>query len=303
MNNKLATNLLHVLKRANRVFIYAIVFLLSLYAEVAVSEGFRMINVGSHEEPMLDDLYATYVLPGTSIKVGIYDYETDGVVDIRRLGFLVDSKKFFYIDGEYTFGDVHYGRIGNYFVVDGWKGDGSSPNRLMVLCQFDKASVQLLDSINASTSMNFASVTNDTRDPWKFEKNPAPSWMEIGDIDHDGIPEIKLQIVGYDFLLYMEIRDGHFRIDFDPELYAPLFEKAKQKISASKRKRKTDAYYVYGFLSKKLDIKDIGLELKHGESKAGEVIPLLEKIGDWDASFHELLGEHFEMKQLEMGSK
>jgi hypothetical protein len=271
----------------------------------AFSEGFKMIDVGSHKEPMPDDLYATYILPDTSIKAGIFDYETDVAGDVRRLGFLVDSKKFFYVNSEeYNLDDVHYGLVGNYFVVDGWGwGSTSGHDRLMLLCQFDKTSVKLLDVIGEIADRNlgildFTSVTNDKRDSWKIQKNSVPPLMEIQDVDHDGIPEIKLWVAGDDFYLYMEIIDGHFRVNFNPDLYALLFDKEKQKLSDSKRKRKSNAYYFYGYLSKKMDIRDIKFE--RGNVAKDSVVRLLENVGNWDTSFHNQDEAHFVMKQLEL---
>ena len=283
--------------------------ILSLFAisHVAVADGFQMMNLGTHKVPMPDDYAPTVMLPNTQIKAGIFDYDTAPGLYIHRLGFLIDSDKFSYVYSEgYDISDVHYGLFANYFVVDGWGwGSTSGHDRLMLLCQFDNSSIKLLDVINESTmikggTMDFVSVSNNRPKPGQIEMNPAPSWTKIEDIDGDGVPEIKLQILGFDFFLYMEIRDGHFQVNFNAKLYASLFERAKGKAAASKFKRPTYAYYIYGVLSKKLAMADVKSAQKRGERRAGEVIPLLEKIGDWDTAFHNLDNEHFIMKKLEI---
>ncbi|MBI5827675.1 MAG: hypothetical protein HZB22_08110 [Deltaproteobacteria bacterium] len=124
--------------------------------------------------------------------------------------------------------------------------------------------------------------------------------MEIKDVDSDGNPEIKLSIYiydEYDFDLYIHIKDDKLRVNLNPALYKPLFEAEKKRDGSGKR---TDAYYIYGFLSGALRLDEIRAEVRLADAKVrseeaevrpedeqyGKVIPLLERRDKWDDAFH-----------------
>jgi hypothetical protein len=292
-----------------------IVISLTLWMQHAYSDGFKLERIGTHDEPKIYGRSVT--LPDTSIRAGIYLYQVDDKrvddgIGQGRLGFMIGTDNFFYVDSTYySLSDTNYGLYGNYFVIDGWGwGSTSGHDRLMLLCQFDKVSVKLLDVIGIpyieKIGMDFVSFDiDDAQDKSKPVETlesrltrVEPSRIAINDIDHNGMSEIKLKMLGYDFFLYLEIANDKLRVNLNPALYTPLFVAENKRLGNSKNK--SYAYYFYGFLAKKLDLKTIGLALKHHKEQSKGIDVLLRNIEKWNDEFHRVYGERFEMKQYLM---
>lgn len=217
-------------------------------------------------------------------------------------------------------GDCNYGVYNDYFTLDCWAyGSVSGHNRRMFLFRVSKDTVELLDIIGRAYvevsgkkyGLDFVSMYNGER--------TKPVWVDVRDFDNDGNPEVELQIErGHrtDFIfqlqvfsLYFEIADDKLKLDPNPVLYKPLFDQARLD-DPSKRvsyvysiqgegfpdlvptspKRKSDAYYIYGFLSGELKLDEIKSSLEpDGELYEGQyksVVPLLENRDKWDDGFH-----------------
>jgi hypothetical protein len=293
----------HAFLRRNIVLILAsFLFIFSaLFVPLAYSGSFKLIKVDSHYEPKLTlSEYGHYgvILPGTNIKAGSYTYIADNNNEVSRLGFLMGDNRFYYVESdEYNFwGGTTYGAYNGYFVIDA-PGYGSTvgANYLMFLIKYDKDSVQLLDVIGQAYidtyGMDFRSVS--------AEKVGEYRRINIKDIDRDGNPEIELLIMGHHsepptFVIYLEIANDRLWVDFNPELYKPLFAHEKRTIQS---KGKSIAYYVYGFLAKELHLKDIKHMLKDNKERYELIITLLENHKKWNFAFHDHGDEKFVLKQ------
>lgn len=246
-------------------------------------------------------------LPGTNMKGGMFLYyydekSKDGRIRkerTRKAGVLVDNEVLYYVhtgaeDGSMLDpgGDCNFGVHKDYFLMDCWSY-GSSHNRLMYLFRFGKDNVELLDVTNkayvkdGAAGMDFDSDVPEANKPG-FDRlgYRLPLWMEIKDMDGDGNPEIKLLIYiydEYDFDLYIQIKDNRLHVNLNPALYKPLFEAEKKRDGSDKR---TDAYYIYGFLSGALGLDEIKAEVRPEDKQYRKVIPLLEKRDTGDDAFH-----------------
>ncbi len=117
-----------------------------------------------------------------------------------------------------------------------------------------------------------------------------PVWMEIEDIDNDGNPEIMLIISGLFkfvpyFNLYIEISENRLKVDLNPKLYKPFFEQEKHK---SQTNLKTDQYFIYGFLSNELNLKEIERALGNDRK---ELITDIKQIENLNQDLHEVVNE------------
>lgn len=281
-----------------------LLMLITARAATFTTSDQQAIAISSREDIELSNTEASFSIPSISIKAGIYNFVADPKIYWHPqigFGFLVSSNKFQYVSGTDWMADVNYGLSGNYVIVEG-SGFGSAAghNHLMVLCQFDKSTVKYLDAIAESQYMDFSSVTTNAHQSYFDKSPPDPAWIDIKDISHNGIPEIKLDITYEGYSLYVAIIDGHLKVDLNPMLYTPLFEKEAQKVAASKRK--SNAYYYYGFLSKKLDLNEIKVELKHATGRAAGIVDTLEHVNDWDAAFRRDL-KPLSMMQIDLVMK
>lgn len=273
-------------------------------SQLAFAEGFKLVSINSRLEPELAEKPGV-VLPGTSITAGSYTYVTANGQDVGRLGFLVRSDRLLYVDSnEYALGgDTHYGVHGNYFVMDAWGyGSTSGHNRLMFLCRFDKTGeVKLLDVIGKayleSYGMDFMSQVVTASSSGVTATTTKPYWIDINDHDNNGEPEIIVRIASINFFLYVEIANERMRINLNPALYEPLFNEEEKKRRSAEMT--SDAYYVYGFLAKKIDLKQINLALNQNKERSNRIIALLGNVGKWDAAFHDFGGEEFMMKKYD----
>jgi hypothetical protein len=221
-----------------------------------------------------------------------------------------------YVTSTDTSGDCNYGLHESYFLMDCWCcGSTSGHNRVMYLFKTANGTVEFLDGLRAGV-MDFTSKPKEGEDRTK-EKNYLLTRLE--DIDKDDNPEVELGIERGDrlslifqlqlFSLYFEIDDDKLRLDLNPALYKPLFEQARMD-EPSKRvphvysvkdegfpvlvptspKGRSDAYYIYGFLTGELKPDEIRSalgpdgELYEGQYKS--VMPLLENKDKWDEGFH-----------------
>ncbi|MBI5212129.1 MAG: hypothetical protein HY957_02000 [Nitrospirae bacterium] len=170
-------------------------------------------------------------------------------------------------------------------------------NRLMFLCKYDNHFVQLLDVIGQAYvgpyGMDFKPITAD-KDKSCITNCP-PGQIIIQDFDHDGTPEIEM-IISTGFKLYFEITNNRLQVDLNPELYKPLFEREKLK----KTKRKSDAYYIYGFLINELKLEKIKTMLKADRKQYKMVVTILKTVEQWNAVFHNAGGEKFVLKQYNL---
>jgi len=280
--------------------------LVSLFFALPVySEGFKLKKVGSHYEPEL--IGESITLPDTEIRAGTYKYISDNVGEIEKLGFLVNSRQFYFVQSnEYSHCDeANYGVNKGYFVIDGWGyGSVSGHNRLMFLFRYDKDYVRLLDVIGqayvASYGMDFVSITN----PKEKRGYLSPLKTDVKDVDGNGRPEIKIEIYTGDksppaFELYLEIVNDRLQVNFNSKLYKPLFENVKRKY---KGKIKPVSYYVYGFLMKRIGIERIKTELA-GDKDRFYVVKLLENVDKWNSAFHDLGDEKFELLQYNLSRR
>ena len=272
----------------------------------AYSEGFRLIKVNSHYEPELSEKPGI-IIPGTNIKAGSYKYIAANGNEVSRLGFLIDKKSFYFVQSsEYDLGgDSNFGVYKNYLVMDSWGyGSTSGHNRLMFLFKYDKTSVKLLDIIGQAYvglyGLDFVSAyIKETAKFGSLGENFRLVWMDIRDIDNDGNPEIKLLIsMGHHFEtvfeLYLSIVRDKLKLNLNPEMYRPLFEREKQM---AQPKIKPDAYYIYGFLSKKLELEKIKTFLKGDKDQYERVITILKNVKKWDVAFHDIGNEKFVLIQ------
>lgn len=257
-------------------------------------------------------------LPGTNIKAGTFTYtfipdpplhkDTPGKEEWTiKAALLVNNNVVYYVNSknvdetkgvsDFDVGDYcHFGTYKDYFLMDCQNLFKSSNRRSMFLFRYSKDNVELLDVIVAS---NFKTGSNIGLLDFMSETVGDVEWTRKGlllaiikdfkDIDNDNAPEVKIEIRRSDrftrkFYLYLEIKNDRLKVDFNPKLYKPLFEHEKK---LSRSRKKTNAYYIYGFLSGRLTMEQIKARLAVDREQYDRVMPLLEGKEMWDAAFHE----------------
>jgi hypothetical protein len=253
------------------------------------SEGFVLKKVNSHFEPVLHNR-ETVIIPKTNIKVGAYSYVLSNGEEVPELGFLIDNDQFYYVKEESvacSHSDAHYGVFDQFFLVDGY-AYGASHNRTMYLFKYTTHSVVLLDIVSQAyvntVGMDFATAYSGEKKYGFLGHNLPPMWTPISDIDKDGHPEINLIILFGEeaFELYMEIVNEKLKVDLNPNIYKPLYEKDK---ITYKNDIKSIPYFFYGFLSKNITLSQIKKAMESGEIPNWAVV-LIENTGKWNAAFH-----------------
>lgn len=273
-------------------FAAALAFLLAFFisSTPSFSAGFKLRQVNSRNEPELYSENERIILPGTNIKAGTFRYVLDNGDEAAWLGFLTGNGRFYFVKSpQYHFsGDTNIGVYNGHFLIEA-PGSASGKGHLMFLVKYNKDSVKLMDVIGGAvgdeSGLDFHAASGvSLRDDSKF------SWMEdIKDIDGDGNPEIKIVISKASartdtvFELYLEIKGGMLQVDLNPALYEPLFEHDKKNRS----KAKSDAFYIYGFLSGKLKMEGIKAMLKSNKGQYERVAALLEGRNTWNTAFHQ----------------
>lgn len=243
-------------------------------------------------------------LPGADMIAGELSYSSDYNTYIggRKAAVLAAGRIIYYVAsmekknvnnivGDYDIGsldiggDTNYGIYGSYLVMDSWAYQSvSGHNRRMFLFKYGKDTVELLDVLHGS--MDFSSVGEDRI----YETKEGMYWMEIKDFDNDGNPEIKaINAPRRAFVFFLEIKDDRLRVDFNPALYEPLFK--AQKLKNRSRKKKNNAYYIYGFFAGALTLDNIKAAIrKNGEINKGQynyVVAIIEGRDTWDREYHE----------------
>ncbi|TAN59690.1 hypothetical protein EPN18_09965 [bacterium] len=308
-----------------------IIFLLSAPARAEeIKKGLKLVETKTGLVPELchEELSEWVILPGTRIKAGLFRYIYGSSFNARhnveeqdetcKAGLLFDDA-LYYVDYPDPGGDTNFGVYKDYFLMDSF-AYMASHNRTMYLFRYGKESARLLDQIGVAAPakgvwLDFMSVSILANKPgYKRSFDKSPVWMDIADIDHDGRPELAISIVRgpywtyYDrkFNLFIEIKDERLRLDLNPALYRPLFEKERKK--AKGKRFKPDAYYIYGFLAGEFTLDKVKALLKDelyvAEAKRDfkkhdaeyydqyeSVVPLLESRDKWDYKFHYHGGE------------
>lgn len=284
-----------------RLCVCFLMFLPLVCAQLVYAEGFKLGKVGARYEPELR-VEPVIMLPQTDINAGIYQYELDDGSGSGMVGFL-NGEEFNFVDAPVS-GDVVYAISSPYFLLDATTG-GTSRNGLLFLFKFDKAGVKFLDVIGtgAATYFNgwyveimFNSYQHQHGQMWKY-----PALGKIEDTNHDGILEIEVlasTALHFDesFVLHFDIARDKLRLNLNPILYNSLFMSEKQKFASTGRK--SDAFYIYGFLTKNLDLKTIKIALKNNHKRKW-IINFLNDMDRWDAAFHDQ--GKFTMKKIYLG--
>lgn len=275
----------------------------------AYPAGFEMTEEG---EIVKDDSVA---VPGTDMEAGTFIYViNDKEYEVtRKAGVLVGGRMIYYVDskknatvplpqhrklygGEFDpGGETHFGIYKDYLLMDSW-AFGASHNRKLFLFKPGKDKVELLDVLVNAFPEKFEDLIWDfmTEYTKEYPENyEGPFWIDIRDLDGDGYPEVKLSIlrmeyegnIDYDeriFDIYLEIKNGKLRVDLNPILYKHLFKKEKTKYARASKK--SDGYYIYGFLSGELSIDKVR-EMLRGKEQYKSVVPVLEHRDKWDLAF------------------
>lgn len=269
------------------------------------AEGFKVAAGIGSSSPETYFSEPPYRIPEAGFEVGLFRYVNAQADEVPLSGFLIKDT-FFYIkeDASSCFGDINYGMDGRYFVVDGF-AYGASHNRTMHLLEHTRDSIRLLDSINQPyvdrIPMDFMTARQGAQ-PYGFvdEGVSSPNWTDVKDMDGDGRPEIRVGISACDdcdldfphFELYFEIDKDRLKVDLNPVLYMPLYDKLRIEETGTSRK---PAYYVYGFLAGELSLEEIKTE-SAGDEKLLYFARLLQRSGKWDKAFHDSLREKPELR-------
>lgn len=295
-------------KKLTVLFISSFLFWI-VFCHPAYSTGFEMTEAG---EIVKDDSVA---IPESNMEAGTFVYVINNkeYKITRKAGVLVNGRVMYYVDskenatvplskqgewygGEFDpGGETHFGIYKDYLVMDSW-AFGASHNRKLFLFRLGKNTVELLDVLVNAFPERFEDLVWDFMTAYarKYPENyEGPFWTDIGDLDGDGYPEVKISIlrmeyegnIDYDeriFDIYLEIRNEKLHVDLNPVLYKPLF--IKEKARYARRRKKSDAYYVYGFLSGELSLDKIR-ELLKGKVQYKSVVPVLEQRANWDLAF------------------
>lgn len=267
--------------------------MLLLPGRFAGAEGFRVTagNGSVSPEPYFSE--PPDLIPEAGFEVGLFRYVNAEDDEVPLSGFLMKDR-FFYIkeDASSCFGDINYGTDGRYFVMDGF-AYGASHNRTMHLLEYTKDSIRLLDSISQpyvdGIPMDFMTARQGIQ-PYGFVDQAVYSSnrTEIKDVDGDGRPEIRAGIsmrfdLGpHQYELYFEIDGDRLKVDLNPALYKPLYDKVRSKKEGKPRK---PAYYVYGYLAGELGLEEIKAEIA-GDRELPGITRLLERTHEWDKAFH-----------------
>jgi hypothetical protein len=295
--------------QCKRVFLICSLLLIWVgFPLLSYAEGFKVVKVGSHYEPILKYSDEEISLLGGKIKAGPYAYDAGEFPYAGKIGFFKPPSTFYYVDSDsgYTWSGSGYGVCRNYFIADG-PGFGSTGgyDHLLFLFSVDTKSIKLLDvigevSIGDRSLMDFIAAG-------KSATGREPLTLSIKDPDNNGHPQIQILIVGIPpeppWSLFMEIIGDKLVLNLNPHLYVPLF---KQEILTTKKTGiKSDAYYIYGFLAKKIGRKTITADLQKDQERSKIINDLLDTVPQWNAAFHNLEGRKFEIKQynLEGGVK
>lgn len=282
-----------------------------LCCHAANAEGFKLIATQAGYVPELKTGgRAGFPLPGSSFQVGTYAYYLDDGAGaaLGKVGFF-DGTDLYYLEstrtnpleGQYGLaGDEIYVIYKNYLVMDVSMG-GTTRNGELFLFKFDETSVEFLDSISVAyvnrwkldLMIEFEGFTKDPYDPG------FPAFARAEDVDHDGNPEIKVIMAsGFKFFpqftLYFSIVEDRLRINFNPILYAKLFEEESRRVGFGE---KTDAYYAYGVLSHKLTVDDVKKKIQSDNKGRFNSLNIFTAVDKWDAVFHdEDIHDHFVWK-------
>lgn len=259
-------------------------------AEILDAEGlyigkFPLKKVGSRYVPeSKNDFNDMFTIPGTEITAGGFHYEyidelTGWNPTYKAVALIHDS--IYYVDssdkkyrGSYDISGPNFLIYKNYFTIDACTLGASACRRMMFLFRYTKDSVEILDYVESTD----------------FEFQPE---TDFNDIDNDGNPELKVSIHYSSiksptvFKLFFEIKDNRLQVDFNPELYKPLFKEMERK--SRNKTDKPDAYYFYGFMSGKLSLKKIQTMLAGKKEPSGKepyIIRIIKKRDTWDADFH-----------------
>jgi hypothetical protein len=286
-------------ERKVRLCACCLMFLMLICNQLAYAEGIKLIKAGDHYAPVLRPYNPLIILPQTTIRAGIYEYELDDGPGGGKVGFL-NGKSFSFVDEITVLGGVVYAISPPYFLIDA-TGGGTSRYGYLFLFTFDKAGVKLLDVIRPGSINKWTMETmfNPHQDKPEFE---FPALGKIGDVNHDGILEIEVLISTAfhfepSFMLYFDIAGDKLRLNLDPSLYRSLFDAEKQK--ATTTRKKSDAFFIYGFLTKNLDLGFIKRALKDDHDRRW-IMAILNGVDKWDTAFHNQYGEKITMKELHL---
>ncbi|MBI5885385.1 MAG: hypothetical protein HZB85_02240 [Deltaproteobacteria bacterium] len=291
------------MRKLRWVFCFAVFFLLPVIHAAEAGE-FDLSETSPDE---------VVSIPGKNIKAGMFRYDFQETYEGRleyaltsKAGIIVNDEVIYYVsvegkEGSWVDpgGECNFGLYKSYFLMDCWNFGSQSLIRRMYLFRFKARSVELLDVISMASvrgeggefsyGLDFMSAFAGTR----TQSPPTPIWTKVQDIDNDGNPEVKIWIsagfyFGPDFDLFLEIKDDRIHVDFTPALYKPLFAREKLK----KRKKKSDAYYIYGFLSGELALDNIKrMPMSSNDEQRDRILSLLMTRDKWDAAFHNDYGE------------
>lgn len=197
-------------------------------------------------------------------------------------------------------GDCNFGTYRHYFLMDCPNVYASGNNRRMFLFRYGKNKVELLDVIVEASLpsglLDFMSAPSFIFPPESVRMRDdyvrpivLIQGKDFSDIDNDNRPEVIIEVsraekFTREFDIYLEIKDDRLRVDFNPNLYKPIFEREKK---LSRAKKKSNAYYISGFLAGKLTMEHIKTRLAADREQYDRVVPLLEGMGNLDAAFHE----------------
>lgn len=291
--------------KARRV-VCLVLFCSLLCAQLAYAEGFKLVKVGEHYEPVLKR-GPSIALPQTNIRAGLYLHEDLDGGESGKVGFL-NGEELTYVESMRTPLKYQYGLVGGviyailppYFIFCADQG-GTFLNGLLFLFKFDKDGVKLLDCISEGYLNNWGSGIQFKPEHETSALN-SPVIGMVGDLNHDGIPEIEVLVepdihyVNTSFSLYFDIIGDKLRINLESSFYIPLFKAEEQRIANVEKK--SHSYYIYGFLSKNFDLKSIETALKDDTDRRW-IVDILKSIDTWDAEFHDV--EKFTLKKINLG--
>lgn len=299
---------------ALRVLPSIIGWLLSLYLTSAYADD-SGIGMPNPTCVLQTDKAIEITLPGTKIKVGTYLFryaDPDESELTSKMGAFLPTGQFLYVEGSApdidafnVGGDTNFGLYGNYLVVDSF-AYGSSYSRRMFLFTYTRGSVHLLDTIddgyaaNYTYSLNFMTAYDPAQSEFHSQREGYEkqgfNWMDIKQRDQDMHPEIRLLITSgtkfdsFEFELFVEVAGDRLHIDRNPQLYESLFKRQSDNLDLEARVAKSTLFYIYGFLTGKLRIDEIKMELQNDKEVPREIVHLLESVEDWDEAFHRLGG-------------
>lgn len=288
-----------------------------LASSLCYAGGFALKPHDSYFVPQTDG-QPDIVLPGTNIRVGLYRYIYDAseADQAWRVGFVIGHSRLLYLqdnrggmmnkgDDLRSFdvgGEAHFGVLENYLLVDTY-AYGSAYRRFIFLFKWSRDQVTYLDALDAARPESGAYSMEFSTEPDVSGKQALPEeaifpgefgfrWMDIRDRNNDGRAEIELSIEGgnkfepMQYKLYLEIVDDKLELSLSPSLYERLFVR---EIETEKRSiQKPDRYYIYGFLSHRISLRDIKAALAGNQDQFEKIIPLLDHVNEWNREIHNL---------------